>query len=126
MKIGIVKKAMEELELSDHYLYKVAAVIFKGSRIFGSGHNSFRSSNIPLKYKKWPHTLHAEQAAIYSINDWSEIKGSSILVIRANKSGNLSKGYPCKHCLNTIKYVGIKNIYYSNRQGEIVRERVWI
>lgn len=125
MKIGILRRVLQEAENSEHHIYRLGAVIFKGSRILGSGHNSFRSSNIPEKYKKYPHTLHAEQAAIYSVNDWNTLKGASIVVIRLNKSGNLSKGYPCKYCLNTIRFVGIKNLYYSNRLGEIVKQKIW-
>jgi hypothetical protein len=29
-------------------------------------------------------------------------------------------------CSAFIDYVGIKNVYYSNRKGEIVMERRWI
>lgn len=125
MKVGVLRMALQETLNSTHYLYKMGAVVFKGSRIFASGHNCFRSSSIPNKYKKFPHTLHAEQSAIYAINNWNEIRGASILVVRVNKSGNLSKSFPCKYCLKTIKHVGIKNIYYTNRLGEIVKERIW-
>ena len=124
MKVGVIKLAIQEAENSQHHIYRIGAVVFKGSRIFGSGHNSYRASSIPLRYKRFPHTLHAEQAAINSVSDWSELKGSSILVIRLNKSGNISKGYPCHYCLQTIKHVGIKNLFYSNRIGEIVRRRM--
>ena len=109
--------------MSDHPLYQMGAVIFKGSRIFSSGHNSFRSSTIPVKYKRFFHTLHAEQAALQGIN-WESIKGSSILVIRVNQSGSISMSYPCKYCIESIRYVGIKYLYYSNRKGEIKKEKV--
>ena len=124
MKIGVYRKCFEEIELSEHPIYKIGAVIFKGGKIFSSGHNCFRSSNIPDKYKKYFHTLHAEQSAIYSTSNWENLKDTSILVIRVNCSGNLSRSFPCKYCLDTIKLVGIKNIYFSDRDGKIKREKV--
>ena len=124
MKIGILKRAIQETENSEHPYYGIGAVVFKGSRIFSSGHNSFRSSTIPDKYKRYPHTLHAEQCAINGL-DWDQLKGSSILVVRISlQSGNISMGFPCQYCYQTIKHVGIKNIFYSNRKGEIVKKRV--
>lgn len=125
LKAGVIKKAIEEAEEGEHYLYGIGAVIFKGSRIFGSGHNSFRGSKVPVKYKRFPHTLHAEQSAIYNVINWDSVRGGSLLVIRINKrSGSLSKSYPCEYCLDSIKHVGIKNIFYSNRKGEIIRVRL--
>jgi len=123
MKVGILKRAIEETENSDHPLYRMGSVIFKGSRIISSGHNSFRCSGIPITYKRFPHTLHAEQAAILGIN-WDRLRGSSILVVRINQSGNFSLAFPCKYCLESIIYVGIKNIFYSNRKGEIIKYKI--
>lgn len=123
MKVGIVKLCIQEMEQSEHPRYKMGAVIFKGSRIISSGHNQFRNSPFPAKYKKFVHTLHAEQAALLGV-DWEKLKGSSILVMRSNLSGNFSLAYPCEHCYNSILYIGIKWLYYTNRKGEIVREKI--
>lgn len=124
MKAGVYKRAICEAENSEHPVYRIGAVIFKSSKIFSSGCNSFRSSCIPEKYRKFSHTLHAEQAAIHNAQNWEVLKGASILVIRINNSGNISRGYPCSYCYNSIKHVGIKNIFYSDRDGTIKRERV--
>ena len=124
MKIGIYKRCLEELEHSTHPIYKMGAVIFKGSKILSTGYNSFRSSNVPDKYKKFVDTLHAEQHAIYNMENFDKLKNSSILIIRMNMSGNISLSFPCKYCLKSIKYFGIKNIYYTNRKGEIIRQKI--
>lgn len=123
MKIGILKKAIEEAEKSEYYPYKIGAVIFKGSRILGYGHNAIRSFNkIPSKYKKWENSLHAEQKAIFSCSDLTKLKGSSILVIRISKSGKMRMAKPCDMCEATIKHFGIREVLYSGEDGEIVRE----
>lgn len=124
LKKGILKKSIEEAENSDHPIYKIGAVVFKGSRIFGSGHNSYRSSSIPMKYKRFSHTLHAEQAAIKNTTNWEDLRGSSIIVIRINKSGNISKSYPCEYCMRTILFVGIKKLYFFDRKGKMIIRRI--
>ena len=52
MTAGIIKRALEECELSEYH-YRLGAVVFKGKRIISSGHNSIRSSSIHNKYKKF-------------------------------------------------------------------------
>lgn len=125
IRIGILKIALEELNNCNYYPYKVGAVIFKGSKILASGHNSIRTcSKIKPKFKQWRENLHAEQAAIIKL-DWNKTKGSSILVLRCNYSSNiLSIARPCDRCMELIEHVGIKNVFYSNRNGEIVKERI--
>ena len=124
MKIGILNKAIKEAQESEHK-FRLGAVIFKGSRIFGSGHNSNRSfTTIFDKYKKFPNSCHAEMAALSNITNWEKVNGSSILVLRLNKSGTLSNSSPCKYCTETLKHYGIKMVYYSSISGEIKRKRL--
>lgn len=124
--IGIIKRCIEEMEKSDYHPYKIGAVIFKGNRIFSSGYNSTRfCGKIHPKYKHYDNALHAEQQAILNC-PVDKRKGSSILVLRSNPSGKMSMAKPCEMCSAFIDYVGIKNVYYSNRKGEIVMERRWI
>lgn len=89
IRIGILNLCLKELKKSNNPNYKIGAVIFKGSRIISSGFNKFRSSSIPLKYRKYEDSLHAEQSALLNADNWKLLKNSSILVIRLNKSGNL-------------------------------------
>ena len=120
MTEGIIKKAIEECEQSTYKL-ALGAVIFKGNRILSSGHNEIRSSSISNKYKKFKNSLHAEQAAVLNI-DWRRLKGASILVLKLSKvQKKLSNAKPCDMCLQLLKTIGIKKIYYSNQYGEIVK-----
>ena len=123
MNSGVLKLAIEEAEKSDHPIYKMGSVIFKGSRIISSGRNQFRSSNIPCKYKRRQHTLHAEQDAVRGV-DWDKLNGTSVLVVRLNTSGKFSLAFPCKYCLETLKYVRMKWVYYTTRTGEIKRDKI--
>lgn len=122
MKPSILNKVVKEARKSKHN-YKIGAVVFKGGNIFGSGHNSFRSNSIHPKYKVWHGSLHAEQSAVLGL-DWSRLKGASILVVRITNNENLSMAYPCDVCLDLIRYIRIKKLYYSDRNGGISMEKM--
>lgn len=120
MTAGVIKRAIEECELST-YKYRIGAVVFKGKRIISSGHNGVRSSAISNKYKEFYNSLHAEQMAVMNIS-WSRLKGCSILVLRMSKSKEiLGNAKPCPMCQKLLKTIGINDIYYSNKNGEIVK-----
>lgn len=49
-----------------------------------------------------------------------------LLVISMNKSGNLRISKPCEKCVKFLyndPIIHIKNVYYSDRDGSIVREK---
>ena len=120
---GIIKLCLLESEKSN-YRFKIGAVVFKGNRILSSGHNEIRSSNIPNKHKLYNNSVHAEQAALLG-TDWNKLKGCSILVMKCSKTlKQLSNAKPCPMCMKVLEHVGIKDIYYSNEQGEIVKVRI--
>lgn len=114
---GIIKQCIKEAE-SSNYKLKVGCVIFKGKRIISSGHNGNRSCRIHPKYQDYPNSLHAEQDALIGM-DWNSLRKCNILVLRLCPSGKLAESRPCSKCFSLLKYVGIKNIYYSTRSGTI-------
>jgi len=117
IKNSILNRAIDEAEKSKHN-YRIGAVVFKGAKIFGVGHNAFRSNGIHPKYQVWKGSLHAEQAAVLGL-DWAKLKGTSMLVVRVTKTGKLAMAKPCQVCMSLINYLGIKNLYYSDRNGTI-------
>lgn len=121
---GIINLAISEAEKST-YRFKMGAVIFKGKRILGYGHNGIRSSsNIKSKFKKWQNALHAEQAALMNIN-WCKVKGASIFVVKvSHKYGMISMASPCQMCRDILSHVGIHDIYYSDLDGQIIHEKI--
>ena len=124
MRTGIIKKAIEEAEKSE-FKVKMGAVVFKGSRILGYGFNEIRHcSKINPKYKKYDHTIHAEQKAMLSCKDWVKVSGSSILVVRLNKRNEFLLAKPCNMCMNMIIHLNIKNVFYSTSDGQIVLEKL--
>ena len=122
ISVGVLKRCIEEARKST-FDVKIGCVIFKGNNIISSAKNSLRScSGISNKHRKWSTSLHAEQAAILNAGDWKKLKGCSMLVMKVSKTkGILSNAKPCEFCEATIRYVGIKNVYYTNEEGEIVK-----
>lgn len=123
MFIGALKRAIEVAEKSEYYPYKIGAVVFKGGRILSEGTNALRyCSRVPDKYKNFDHSLHAEQDALSKLYP-DKAKGANMIVVRINESGNVSLAKPCENCQKMIKDCGIKWVYYSNRAGEIIRQK---
>ena len=46
-----------------------------------------------------------------------------IIVVRQNKSGDLANSKPCKMCLDFIRHSGIKTVYYSDSNGNIIKNK---
>ena len=94
--------------------YKLSAIIFDNKyHVINSGYNRWlligHREKIPFRT-----SIHAEADAIIGTSR-QELYGSSILVFRNNYG--LAK--PCQHCQKLIDIAGIKNIFYSNGQGNI-------
>ena len=47
-----------------------------------------------------------------------------LIVIRIGADGNLCLSKPCLSCLEKIRKYGIKKIYYSDANGDIVNEKI--
>lgn len=124
MYISIIKTCIEESEKSAHKVH-IGAVLFKGKRILATGHNAVRSNCIDPKFKNFPESLHAEQACLLQLNDWTRLKNCSMLVIKTSKTERkLGMARPCPYCQKFLMSLGIKDIYYSNQDGEIIHEQL--
>lgn len=125
MTTGIIRKAIEFAEKSRMYPYRIGCVIFKGKKIISCGYNQKRTSKqLPDKYKKFIETLHAEQHAIMCVRNKALLDSASMLVIRINRRGKLVMAKPCETCMKSIIHFNIKNIFYSNPDGEIILEKI--
>lgn len=89
------------------------------------GHNNARQvySNVPIQ-------THAEIDCLkqikYNYINTKKIKTYNLLIIRITSSGKIRCAKPCYHCakqLREAKYVKIKNLYYSDTDGNIICEK---
>ncbi len=99
------------------------------ARILTYGFN--RNGDIDGKYPG----IHAEHDAINKlkpINRKKYLQNVNLLVIRLTKNNKLQQSKPCAICIRIMKTLPqkkgykIKNIYYSNINGEIIKSNLTI
>lgn len=95
------------------YHQKVGCVIFTKKQIISVDHNYHLRSAKKLhpKYQKWEGSVHAEIACILKAR--TDLKSTSMLVVRINNNNELRLAKPCEHCMKYIYHVQIKNLFYS-------------
>jgi len=69
-------------------------------------------------------TAHAEVSAIKKIKNKEKLKKATLFSVRINLNNELCNAKPCLACKNTMLRYGIKNVVYTNNQGEFVKEKV--
>lgn len=95
------------------------AIVAKGGRVLGRGHNSYRShggqwGGGPLK------TLHAEAAAVRdAVSRGIDVRGATIYVTRGD-ANRISK--PCPSCQALLERHGFSKIVYTDENGNILTE----
>jgi deoxycytidylate deaminase len=120
IKKYIINTAIKEAGLST-YKHHMSAIIFNKHCVVSVGRNYPCKSvkHLHPKFTRWRGSVHAEIDCIMRAK--RDISGHSILVIRLMKNGELGMAKPCKHCLSYLDHVKIKNTYYSDSKGEIVK-----
>jgi len=117
--------------------HKLGAVIIKGNKMLTKP-----CCNLPKNscYGNTVGSIHAEVNAIityfgksfyynhaynkvYYGDDYKRTK-LDLIVIRINKNGDLCNSRPCYNCLNMMKTIGIRKVYYSISNTEIICENV--
>jgi tRNA(Arg) A34 adenosine deaminase TadA len=113
--------------------HKISAVLLQNGKIISHPEcNRYFNSSVCKAY-----TIHAEISVIkrfYRNNLYcspymntikinGKLKKIDLVVIRVNASGKLMNSRPCLYCLQLMKAVGIRNVYYSTPET-IVKESV--
>ena len=120
-KDRILKIAIEESKKST-YPHKIGCVIFRKKTVISYDHNyecSHRNKLHP-RFQRVPTTIHAEVATI--IKAKTDLKHCEMLVVRVNKQNKLLLAKPCNWCMEYIKYIGIKKVYYSINNFPYIEE----
>ena len=117
---NLIKQAKKQALKSTHR-YKIGAIVFKSKKIISEGYNIptkfTHPSELPMRFRKWPSSLHAEINALLSAR--CDVKGASIIVVRINAKNELLNSFPCPFCFLYIKHLNIRRILYSTSQQTI-------
>jgi len=118
IQIGIVEAR------KSNYKQKLSAIIFDKKSIVSCEHNIVNSHrrNLHPKKTQWPNSLHAEVLSILAAK--TDLKGRSILVIRINNSDELRYSRPCDYCYAYLCEVGLKTLYYVDKDLKIRKEKL--
>lgn len=97
--------------------YRHGAVVVKKAKVISAGHNELKTHTYLSRFTEFPH-LHAETSAILKAG-LDACCGSDLYVARVNRKGELANSKPCQTCQAVISNVNIRNVYYTNDQGDI-------
>lgn len=124
-----------EAEKSEYKRFHVGCVITYKHSIIGRGRNSNKSHPVQKEYNRqyrdfnntdgnYVHdAIHAEICALKSVPyttcievDWSKVRVYVYRICTGKKFG-YGNSKPCPACLNAIREMGIKKIYYTDDDG---------
>lgn len=111
--------------MSDFRRSHTGCVVVTKNKIIGAGFNSNKTHPIQRRYNclrfscESPHTLHAEIHALSQLVNNSSVDwaNTSIYTYREHKNGVRAFARPCASCMQLIKDLGIRDIYYTTEDG---------
>lgn len=111
-----IGEALKEAEKSKLSEWRIGAVIVRGGKIIGRGHNKFSGKIGPIekKYRMKLWSLHAEMDAIL---DAGNVEGATLFIAGIKENGNKVCCKPCKDCLKIIKQLPFKDVFYENKHS---------
>lgn len=107
-----IKSLARQVALRSESRFRVGAVIYNGSSVYGIGANDMCKT-----HPKSPHphkAVHAEFMALQdALNERKTIHGTKVFVYRIKKDGSEGLAKPCEHCHAMLLWYGIKKIEYT-------------
>ena len=115
-------EALKEAERGCVSPWSMGAVIVRGNRALGRGHNRMSSSvkHILRKYGVDAWSLHAELDSLLNCTD--DVRGAAIFISGIKKSGRRFNCKPCADCRKILRHCGVIEAYYQTVEGvEVLR-----
>ena len=129
--IYFLGKAGEISKLSDFENIHIGCVAVYNGRIISIGYNSNQTHPIQKKYNNFrdlsnpvtgyiAHKIHAETMCLINIkNNNIKMKKVKLYICRYKFDNNYGMARPCVGCMNLIKKLNIRNIYYTIDNGYV-------
>ena len=116
--------AKEVSKKSTYNRVHIGAIVVGKNKILGEGTNMIKSHPLQMKYNKlnpdmkenYAHAIHAEVSAIVHTGT-TDLEGCIIYIYREDRNGKIAMCRPCIGCMQLIKAVRIKTIYYTTNYG---------
>jgi deoxycytidylate deaminase len=108
--------AARDRALNNGRVYHLAAILKRGKRVVKIGENTYKTH--PRFKRTYPDGttgshMHAEMNVLRFAKP-----GDTIEVIRFLKTGGHAMAKPCRYCMQHIREAGIKEVKYTNPDGE--------
>lgn len=126
------KAARAVSALSDFNRIHTGAVAVYGHKIISSGANSHKTNPTQKLYNRYRfegdagnHSLHAEIQCLLPLMNRKDIDFSkvSLYIYREHKNHTPGLSRPCPSCMQLIRDLGIRNIYYTG-EGSYISENL--
>ena len=119
------KAAKAMSELSNYKQHHLGCVAVYQHKIISSGYNSNKTNPTQKKLnacrftEETPHTVHSELACLLPLIGRGDIDFNRVqlYIWRNHANGNPALARPCKSCMQLIKELGIRHVYYTNDGG---------
>lgn len=121
MKPRFVELAKRAARNSTHHNFRVGAVIVRKNQVLSFGHNKPTQTH-PRSRNAW-RRIHAELDAILGV-PLEVLRGADAYIVRITHTGLLAMSRPCIDCVNLLREVGIRKMYYSNEKRVVQEENV--
>lgn len=119
------KAAKAVSELSTYKQHHLGCVAVSGHTIISSGYNSNKTNPTQKRLnacrfaENTPHTVHSEVSCLLPLIGRKDIDFNRVqlYIWRNHVDGTPALARPCKSCMQLIKELGIRHIYYTNENG---------
>ena len=117
---------------SESKVQKKHACLFQNDKNLTVCCNSNDRSIYTAIYKNPIHVIHAEVNCLYTYLKNHKLfnkhidyirKKTKKIIVYVTKS-NYGNSKPCQHCINMLKYYGLKKIYYTDDKCQIIKENI--
>ncbi len=113
---------------SDYGRISIGAILVSGKEIVSAAANAKKSHpeqrrlnrlRFDDQYDSCKNSIHAEMRCILNCRDMENIRGMKLYVYREDRVGHLANCRPCPACMEKIREVGIRDIYYTTYEGYV-------
>ena len=128
-KISYIIDHLKKVSLNSDISSRHSAALFKKNKVLSVGYNKSikQINNINNNNNhSFKITVHAEVDALYQASKKNDLRGIDIIIIRTKNLCNgqmtLRNSRPCNDCIDKMMKIGIRKVYYSDSNGDIVYE----
>lgn len=117
-----IQKAFELIELPNCKRKHFSFILHKRKLVSIGWNNAWYTHPLAKKFGHRFESTHSELAAIKNLQyPVSFLDKCRVVNVRVNRHGLVLMSKPCPSCENMLKFFGVKEIWYSTNEGQMVQ-----